>query len=309
MSEAGEILVFGRRGQIAAALAELCGQTGRRARFLGRGEADLCDPAQLRTAVAAAPWRAVVNAAAYTDVDHAEDEPGLAHAANAAGPGVIAEACRERGVPLIHLSTNFVFDGAANAPYREDDAPVPLSVYGRTKLAGEAAVQAALAAHVILRTGWVFAPVGRNFPASVLAAGRGRASLAIVADEWGDPTPARDLADAVLAIADQIADRIAGRFASGPTPYGTYHFSGAPSVSRLAFAAAVFKAAARSGGGTPPRLDPIASADYAARARRPLNGRLDCGKIERRLGLGRPDWRPALDDAVRHILASGAVDS
>jgi len=299
MSGADAILVFGRTGQVAAALARLCDERGRTGHFLARSQADFCDPAALIRAVAETPARVVVNAAAYTAVDRAEEDAESAHAVNAVAPGAIAEACRARRLPMIHLSTNFVFDGAAPAPYREDDAPHPRSVYGATKLAGEAAVRAAAGAHAILRTGWVFGPGGKNFPASVIAAARGRQVLSMVADEIGDPTPAKSIAETILL----LADRLAGDAAAIS---GLYHYSGAPSASRLDFAAAVLAAAERAGAAAPPRLEPIASSDYAARAIRPLNGRLDCGKIERALRLSRPDWRLALGETVQHILARGA---
>jgi dTDP-4-dehydrorhamnose reductase len=300
LNEADAILVFGRTGQVALALARLCAYHGRAARFLARDEADLCDPAALRRAVASGPWRAAIVAAAYTAVDRAEDEPSLAEAVNAQAPGIVAEACRARGIPLVHFSTNFVFDGAAPRPYREEDEPNPLSVYGRTKLAGEHAVRTEADAYAILRTGWVFGPGGRNFPGAVVGAARGRSSLNMVADETGDPSPARNIAAAALALADGLA-------AEGASSSGIYHYSGAPSVSRIDFAAAALAAAARADGGSPPKLEPISSRDYPARAVRPLNGRLDCGKIERRFGIARPDWRLALDETVQHILAAGAA--
>lgn len=299
MRGAGTILVFGRTGQVAAALARLCAERGRTGQFLARSAADLCDPSALIRAVAETTARVVVNAAAYTAVDRAEDEAEGAHAVNAVAPGVIAEACRARGLPMIHLSTNFVFDGTAPAPYREHDVAYPRSVYGRSKLAGEAAVRAAAGAHVILRTGWVFGPVGKNFPASVIAAARRRQVLTMVSDEIGDPTPAISIAETILVLADRLTR-------DGAAISGLYHYSGAPSVSRLDFATAVLAAAERAGATPPPRLEPIASRDYAARAIRPLNGRLDCSKIERALGLPRPDWRLALDETVQHILARGA---
>lgn len=296
MSEAGDILVFGRSGQIAKALAVLCRETGLGARFLGRDEADLRMPEQIEAAVVAGPWCAAINAAAYTAVDRAEDEPDLANDVNAAAPAVIAAACRAANIPLLHLSTNFVFDGGAPEPYAEDAPARPQSVYGRTKLAGERAVRAALPEHVILRTGWVFAADGVNFPRGVLAAAEGTTELAMVSDQWGDPTPARAIAAALVDFADRI---VRGR----PAPFGTYHFAGAPSVTRLGFAEAVFDASRRAGADSLPRLVPVATADFPARAPRPLNGRLDCRKIERVLGLARPDWRLALDEAVRHMLA------
>lgn len=300
LNEADAILVFGRTGQIATALAQVCAESGRAARFLARGDADLCHPAALTRAISSGPWRAVIVAAAYTAVDRAEGEPAIAEAVNAEAPGIIAEACGARGIPIVHFSTNFVFDGTARVPYREESTPKPLSVYGRTKLGGEGTVRARAGAYAILRTGWVFGPGGRNFPAAVVGAAQGRASLSMVADEWGDPSPARDIAAAALVLADRLAT-------DGTKFNGIYHYSGAPSVSRFDFAAAALDAAHRAGGGSPPRLDPISSRDYPARAVRPLNGRLDCGKMERVFGMARPDWRLALDETVKHILAARAA--
>lgn len=298
-NQSGGILVFGRTGQVASALAARAAESPAPLVVLGRETADLRDTASLGRIVAEGSWRLVVNLAAYNDVDRAEDEPEIAHAVNAAAPGAMAEACREAGVPLIHVSTNYVFDGAGTLPYGEDDAPAPRTEYGRSKLAGEEAVRAILPEHVILRTSWVFGTVGSNFPRIVLTAARTRPRLDMVIDQWGDPTAADHLAGALLAIAQAL---LAGR----RDAFGTYHYAGAPGVSRLHFAEAVLEAAAAAGFASRPHLDPVPLSHFPARARRPANSMLACTKIAHTFGLVRPPWRAALPAAVGAILAAAA---
>ena len=295
------LLVFGESGQVARELARLAAARGIALEALGRDRADLADPAACAAAVAGAEADAVINAAAYTAVDRAESEPELARAVNTEAPGAMARAAAARGLPFLHVSTDYVFDGAPGRPWREDDPTGPLGVYGATKLAGEQAVAAAGGPHAVLRTAWVFSAHGSNFVKTMLRLGAERDSLRVVDDQIGGPTPARDIAAALIAMAEAFA---AGRGVSG-----VFHFAGAPATSWAGFARAIFAArdgktpSIASGGKTPsaasggktPEVIPIPSADYPTPARRPLNSVLDCARIQAAYGIGQPDWRAGLD--------------
>lgn len=270
-----DLLVFGRTGQVARELARLAPK----ARFLGRDQADLSDPHACADAIGGAG--AVINAAAYTAVDRAEAEPQLAHRINAEAPAAMARACRMRGIPFVHISSDYVFTGEGNAPRREDDPTGPLNVYGASKLAGERAVLDQGGQAAILRTSWVFSGHGRNFLTTMLNLGASRDRLSIVDDQIGGPTPAADIAAALLRMVRMMQD--------DPAKAGIFHLSGAPDVSWAGFAASIFEQA-----GLACRVDPIPTADYPTPAKRPLNSRLDCSRIQREFGIERPDWRQAI---------------
>lgn len=290
------LLIFGGGGQVAAALPG-ASPPGWDVRALGRDAADITRPAEVAAALDAARPAAVVNAAAYTAVDRAESEPERAVAANRDGARIVAEACAERGLRLIHLSTDYVFDGRKAGPYREDDPVAPLGAYGRSKAEGEAAVRAAGGRHVILRTSWVYGPVGQNFVRTMLRLGRERPELRVVDDQSGSPTSTADLADAILVIARRLAE---GEGAGT----GTFHFCGGGVTTWYRFAQAIFDEAARRGY-PPPRLTPIATADYPTAARRPANSALDCSRIARVYGIRPRPWREALGRCIDRIAASG----
>jgi dTDP-4-dehydrorhamnose reductase len=230
----------------------------------------------------------VVNAAAYTAVDRAEAEPARCFAVNRDGAGVVADACARARVPLIHVSTDYVFDGTQAEPYREYDAPSPINVYGASKAAGEALVRAATRRHVILRTAWVFGPDGRNFLRTVQRLAEAGRPLRIVADQLGCPTPAAALAEAIAAMA--------GRIITGDGAWGIFHLAGTPPTSWHGFAQAIV-AAIRPGHPAPPVL-PITTADYPTAARRPAQSMLACRRILASYGIDQPDWRRALDGHV-----------
>ena len=288
------LLVFGRTGQVATELGRLAGPD-LAVETLSRDDADLADPAACAARIRETAADVVVNAAAYTAVDKAESEEPLAHAVNAAAPGAMAEAAAARGLPFLHVSTDYVFDGSGTRPWREDDAVAPLGAYGRTKLAGERAVAAAGGPHAVLRTAWVFSPHGANFVKSMLRHGAARDRLTVVDDQYGGPTPADSIAEALVAIARAFA---AGRGASG-----VFHFAGAPAVTWCGFAREVF---ARAGWARPVEVAAIATADWPTPARRPVNSRLDCSRIADAYGLGQPDWRAGLDRCLAALTAEGA---
>jgi dTDP-4-dehydrorhamnose reductase len=281
------LLVFGAGGQIGRALMERAGGT---ALGLVEKECDICDATSVARALRTAGLSAVVNCAAYTAVDRAEKERERAFAANAIGAGTVARAAAERGLPFIHLSTDYVYAGTKPAPYHEDDAADPINVYGASKAAGDSAVQAANPAHLVLRVSWVFGVHGTNFVKTMLRIGRERRELRIVADQIGGPTEARDISDAILTMA-------AACRRPGFSAWGTYHFAGAPITSWHQFADAIF-ARARP---PVPRLIPIESQDYPTQAARPRNSALDCSRIRRVFNLEQPDWRVSLERVLSEL--------
>jgi dTDP-4-dehydrorhamnose reductase len=278
------LLVFGRTGQVACEIARRAPD----ALCLGRTQADLADPESCAAAIARNAPRAVINAAAFTQVDRAESEEPLATRINAEAPAAMARACATLGIPLVHISTDYVFDGSGDAPRAAQAPTAPLNAYGRSKLKGEIGIQDTGAAHVILRTSWVFSAHGTNFLKTMLRLSDTRPALAIVNDQIGGPTPAGAIAHACLTIADRLCTE--------PALGGTYHFSGAPDVSWQGFAEAILAAAGRA-----VAVTGIPTADYPTPAARPLNSRLDCRTTEAAFGVPRPDWRAALPDILKEI--------
>ena len=283
-----KLLIFGQTGQVAREMARRV-PDGVRAVFLPRDQADLTDPAACAAAVAAAQADAVINAAAWTAVDRAEAEEAAATVVNGDAPAAMARACAARGLPFVHISSDYVFDGAGDQSFAVDHPTGPLGAYGRSKLVGEAGVRAAGGAHVILRTSWVFSAHGANFVKTMLRLGRDRHSLNVVADQIGGPTPAAALADAVFGVARAMANGAAG---------GTYHFSGAPDVSWADFARDIMQRA-----GLACVVNDIATAAYPTPAKRPLNSRLNCDSFQRDFGMARPDWRAGLDLVLKELTA------
>ncbi|WP_108658388.1 dTDP-4-dehydrorhamnose reductase [Acuticoccus kandeliae] len=286
------ILVIGRSGQVATALQE-------RARFantcvlaVGRPQVDVTRPETLAAAFAAHAPEVVVNASAYTAVDAAESDEPAAYAANTDGPSALAELCARADIPFIHLSTDYVFDGTLDRPYREDDEINPTSVYGRTKALGEAGILEVGAKALILRTAWVYAPFGKNFLRTMLRVGAERDQLRVVADQRGCPTSAIDIADAVLRLA-RMRDQ-------WPNRTEILHLAGSGEATWHDFAEAIFAASPYS-----PAVEAITTADYPTPAARPANSRLDCGKLAREYGIVLPDWRESTCATVRRLVEEG----
>jgi len=290
------LVVTGRDGQVAASLLE-AGQAhaGVEVVAIGRPELDLARPETIVDAIALAKPDVVVSAAAYTAVDLAEDEPDLAFAVNATGAGKVAEAAARLGVPVIHLSTDYVFDGSASRPYLETDATAPLGVYGASKLAGEQAVAAAGPRHLILRTAWVYSPFGKNFAKTMLRLAADRDEISVVADQWGNPTSALDIADAILHAAAMLhGDK-------GVSAFGTYHVAGTGETNWSGFARHILDTSQASGGSWADVRD-IATKDYPTKARRPANSRLSSAKFAAVFGWSAPEWRESTERVVRRIL-------
>ncbi|MES0051782.1 dTDP-4-dehydrorhamnose reductase [Mesorhizobium sp. M0053] len=290
------LVVTGRDGQVAASLLE-AGQRrdGIEVVTLGRPVLDLARPDTVFDALAAARPDIVVSAAAYTAVDQAEDEPDLAFAVNAVGAGKVAEAAARLGVPVIHLSTDYVFDGTKDGACVETDATAPLGVYGASKLAGELAVAAANPRHLILRTAWVYSPFGKNFVKTMLRLAADRDEIAVVADQWGNPTSALDIADAILHAAALL------RGDEAFDGYGVYHLAGTGETNWSGFARHILDTSARYGGPTA-RVRDIATANYPTKARRPANSRLSTAKFTAACGWVAPDWRQSAQAVVYRLL-------
>lgn len=277
------ILVFGKSGQVAQELQRQADVTA-----IGRDKCDLSDPAALATLTIGDDITGVINAAAYTAVDKAETEEDVAFALNAAAPARIAQLCAERGIPLVHISTDYVFDGDGDAPFPTDAPLRPLGAYGRTKLAGEEAVQSAGGTYAILRTSWVFSSFGNNFVKTMLRIGADRDRLTIVADQIGGPTPADMIAEACLNIAEHLT--------TDPSKSGVYHFSGSPNTSWADFAREIFRQA-----GVGCEVEDILTSAYPTPARRPANSRLDCSATETAFGIRQPDWRMGITRTLEEL--------
>lgn len=277
------ILVFGETGQVAKELQALAPE----AMFLCRDDADLCNPVACGEAIRRVKPSAVINAAAYTAVDKAEDDEANALLVNGASPMAMAAACANLGIPLVHISTDYVFDGTGTAPWPTDAPTDPLGAYGRTKLAGEDGVRASGAVHAILRTSWVFSAHGANFVKTMLRLSETRDALTVVADQIGGPTPARAIAEACLKIAKTLQ--------ADASLSGTYHISGAPDVSWAEFAREIFAQSGRS-----VAVMDIPTSAYPTPAKRPENSRLDCSGLAA-FGLARPDWRASLTTVLKDL--------
>ncbi len=278
------LLVFGKTGQVACELRRLAPD----ARFLGRAEADLADPDACARIVRDSGARLIVNAAAYTAVDRAEADEATADLVNGAAPAAMARAAAQTGAAFVHISTDYVFDGSGNVPWAVTAPTGPLGAYGRSKLAGEAGVRAAQGLHGILRTSWVFSAHGANFVKTMLRLSESRASLSVVADQIGGPTPARAIAQALLRMGEHL---LAGRSGAG-----TWHFAGAPDVSWADFAREIFAQAGRA-----VDVIDIPTTAYPTPARRPLNSRLECGAFAAAFGIARPDWRQGLTEVLHEL--------
>ena len=288
------LLVTGRQGQLARSLADrMQAHPGTEVLAVGRPQLDLEDPSTVARAIGEARPDIVVNAAAYTAVDKAEQEPERALAVNCDGAGIVAREAAMRGVPLIHLSTDYVYSGDKAEPYVESDPVAPLGVYGRSKLEGERAVRHNHPAPLILRTAWVYSPFGHNFVKTMLRLGRERDELRVVADQIGNPTSALDLADAIL--------RLAPRLLAGQNPPHTLHLCGSGSVTWHGFADYVFTVAAARGQPRP-RLVPIQTSAYPTPARRPVNSRLDCSAFLDSFGFLLPPWKRGIDETVARLV-------
>lgn len=293
------IVVTGTKGQVATALVERAATAGVEVVAIGRPDFDLAMPEGIGPALERLRPAAVISAAAYTAVDKAESEPDLARRINAEGAGAVAAAAAHLGVPLVHLSTDYVFDGTKSSPYTEQDPTGPTSVYGLTKLAGEEAVAAAGPNHAIVRVAWVYSPFGNNFVRTMLRLAQERDVVRVVADQHGGPTYALDIADAILAIA--------ARLAADPSPSlrGVFHLPPQGEATWAQFAEATFAGAAARGAKAC-RVEPISTADYPTPARRPANSRLCGERVKQAYGITLPNWASSLDNCLDRLIGPKA---
>lgn len=289
-----KILVLGKSGQVASALAELAEERGVNLTVWGRKELDLMVSEDICPAIMNSGVDAIVNAAAYTAVDKAEGEPDAAFQLNAHAPALIAEAAHDMGVPFVHISTDYVFSGGKDEPYVEDDQVDPVSIYGRSKSDGERKILAAYPAATILRTAWVFYEHGGNFVKTMLRLGGERQELRVVGDQYGNPTYAGDIADTCFRIVDVARIDRAGAS-------GIFHFAGAGYTTWHGFAETIFEEAMKRGWKVPERVVKISTAEYPTPARRPSNSRLNCNKIQELLGSEVPDWRIGLSACLDRL--------
>lgn len=289
------MLVVGAGGQLGREVVALAGERAIALTALDRAGLDVTDGAAIERALEAARPDIVINAAAYTGVDRAESEPELAHAINAAAPGLLAQACARHGAALLHVSTDYVFDGTKRSAYVESDPIAPLGVYGASKAAGEGAVREALDRHVILRTSWVYGVHGANFLKTMLRLAGERDRLTVVADQHGCPSATRDIAEALFTAADA--------FRAGTAVPGTYHFAGTGATSWHGFATEIVAQAARHTGRRP-EVAAITTADYPTPARRPANSELSSALFAERFGYKAVAWQQRTAEVVDRLLAA-----
>lgn len=277
------IIVFGKTGQVATELQRLGDVLA-----LGRNQADFSDPAACVQVIRDLAPRVVINAAAYTSVDKAEEDEEMATIINGETPTAIAKACADMNIPLVHISSDYVFDGSGEKPWKPGNSVAPQNAYGRSKLVGEKGILESGATHAILRTSWVVSAHGSNFVKTMLQLSKKRKTLSVVADQFGGPTPARDIASACFVIAQHLLE--------DPSKSGTYHYSGVPSVSWAGFASEIFKQAARR-----VTVIPIKTVEYPAPAKRPLNSRMDCSMTNKIFRIEQPDWRQGLKAMLKEL--------
>lgn len=277
------ILVFGKTGQVATELQKQAPVVA-----LGREQADLSDPSACAAAIAHHRPEVVINAAAFTAVDAAETQADQAQVVNGEAPAAMARAASDLGIPFLHISTDYVFDGSGVDAWKPDDATNPLGVYGRSKRAGELGIAGAGGNWAVLRTSWVFSAHGNNFVKTMLRLARERQSLNVVADQVGGPTPAAAIAAALLDMAQVMRQ--------GADKAGIYHFSGAPDINWAGFAREIFVQAGRD-----VVVNDITTDGFPTVAERPANSRLDCASLQQKFNIARPDWRAGLADVLDNL--------
>jgi len=289
------IAVTGKQGQVVTALIERGAEAGVEIVAVGRPELDLADPASVRRVLSELKPDAIVSTAGYTAVDKAESEPELAFAVNAKGPQVLAEVADQLGIPLVHLSTDYVFPGDKDGSYVETDATGPISVYGQSKLAGEEAIAAATVNHTILRTAWLYSPFGGNFVKTMLQLAETRDTLNVVADQHGTPTSALDIADAIIAIAKRLS--------TDPDPKlrGIFHLTGSGEATWADFAEEIF-AGLNAKSGKVVSVGRITTDQYPTPAQRPANSRLSNDKLAQTYGIVLPDWKQSTKVVLDRLL-------
>jgi dTDP-4-dehydrorhamnose reductase len=294
------VVVLGATGQVGRSLPQVIWPVGWQVVFRRRDQVDLARPDTISAEILAGRYDIVVNAAAWTDVEGAEDHEEEAMCINAKAPARLADLCARQGAALIHISTDYVFDGRSSGDHDESHPVRPLGAYARSKAAGEEGVRNALEHHVILRTAWVYSPFGRNFVKTMLDLGASRDALKVVGDQFGNPTSAQAIAHVIVSVAEQIVN--------GKTSWGTYHFAGQPWTTWFGLADVVFDAAAPIWGRRP-SLAAIPASAWPSKVDRPANTRLDCSRIEREFGIVAPDWQADVSMLVANMLQAEVMES
>jgi dTDP-4-dehydrorhamnose reductase len=290
------ILLTGASGQVGWELSSRSGQQGFEVLALDRSDLDITDPVSVKREVSRTGVSLVVNAAGYTAVDEAESEPELAFAANRDGPAYLASACKKVGIPLVHISTDYVFDGKNQESYLVTDPVSPLGVYGKSKAAGEVAVREHLPEHLILRTSWIYGVRGHNFVKTMLRLGREREVVQVVADQYGCPTYAADLAETILRVAVQVLE-------GKQVHWGTYHYCGQGVTSWHGFAEAIFNLARKYVPLKVKQIEAVTTAEYHTAAKRPANSVLDCSLFESHFGFAPKPWNESLARMLDQVLS------
>ena len=290
------ILLTGANGQVGRELSSCGGQRGFEILALDRSDLDITDPVSVSREVNRSGVSLVVNAAGYTAVDEAESEPELAFATNRDGPAYLASACGKAGIPLVHISTDYVFDGQKKGAYLETDPVSPLSIYGKSKAAGEVEVRKRMREYLILRTGWVYGVHGHNFVKTMLRLGREKEVVQVVDDQYGCPTYAADLAETILRIAAQLQE---GR----QIIWGTYHYCGKGVTSWHGFAEEIFRLVNQYTSLKVKRIEPISTAEYPTPAKRPANSVLDCSLVEKEFGIRSRPWSESLARMIKEMFS------
>lgn len=286
-----KVLVTAAQGQVGHALMSLAQDSPVDVISLTRTQLDITDPTSIQTSIEQIKPDVLVNAAAYTAVDKAESDQPAAYRVNETGPENLARACKQADIPLIHISTDYVYSGEQTQPYTECDPSGPLNVYGASKLAGDKAIASILDEYIILRTSWVFGQHGNNFVKTMLRLGKERDELSIIDDQHGGPTAAEDIAETILKLCDSIQ--------AGKAAWGLYHYSGQPAASWYGFASAIFDRAKSMGFDLGVKLKAITTQDYPTPAKRPKSTILDCNKIKKRYNIDQPDWHERLDAIIQ----------
>ncbi len=281
------ILLTGAGGQLGYEVEQRLAASRYEFQALNHTALDIADARAVQRVLGRSGADLIINAAAYTAVDRAEQEPDIAFAVNRDGPAHLADCCAMRGIPLFHISTDFIFDGVRAGAYREDDPASPLGIYGLSKWRGEEAVRRVLSEHVIMRVSWVFGAHGQNFVKTILRLARQRPVLRVVADQHGCPTYAGDIADTLLLLLDRFAE-------TGKLPWGTYHYAGSPATTWYGFARSIVDRARTHEDLEAREIVPITTAEYPTPAKRPANSRLDCGRLQSSFGIEPCSWHRGL---------------
>ena len=290
-----KLLIIGSKGQLGSELAIKCKRNEFSYLALDLPEFNITDPSQVEKTLADFMPSIVINASAYTNVDKAETDPEIAFAVNSDGPAILAVSCNKKRIPIIHISTDYVFDGSKGQPYAESDPVSPLGVYGKSKEEGESKLRSILKQHIILRTSWLYGAYGNNFVKTMLRLGNEKEIIKVVSDQYGCPTCAADLAEAVMDISEQITPNL-------EIAWGTYHYCGLGITTWHKFAKEIFKIASQYQNYKVTSVEAITTAQYPTKAKRPPFSALDCGKIKNRFGINTKPWHESLKITIKRIL-------